>query len=198
MQVQRFELPKNILCLVNTANLAHLFLVWPRFLPFSTYPAQINAMLQMLRANVSETSAQLWKAGHISTVMMGLNFVLLFFLLFASNKWQLYFLIMFSWALRHFLLFLMAEFSKTYIKLSGPCNNSLGLHSCFQGGPARRGEGGYFRKAAVFCISNIKLSHGISIALTNYFDKKPAGFADVFLGFQQRKMCKIYTHSSML
>lgn len=105
--------------------------------------------------------------------MMGLNFVLLFFLLVASNKWQFYFPTMFSWALRHFLLVLMAEFSKTYIKLSsGPCNNSLGLHSCFQGGPIRRGEVGFFRKAAVVRTSNIKLSHGISIALTNYFDKK--------------------------
>lgn len=94
---------------------------------------------------------------------------------------------MFSWALRHFLLFLMAEFSKTYIELSGPCNNSVGLHSCFQGGPIRREEVGFFRKAAIFCISNIKLSHGMSVALTNSFDKIPAGFADVFFRVSTEK-----------
>lgn len=139
-------------------------------------------MLQTLinSLNVSKTSAQLWKTGHTSTVMLGLNFVLLFFPLFASNKWQLYFPTMFIWAFCHFLLFLMAEFSKTYIKISGPCNNSLRLQSCFQGGPVTRREVGFFRKAAVFYMNNFKLSHGISIALTNYFDKIPAGFVDGF------------------
>lgn len=152
-------------------------------------------MLQTLinSLNVSKTSAQLWKTGRIFTVMMGLNFVLLFFLLFASNKWQLYFPTMFSWALRHFLLFLMAEFSKTYIRISGLCNNSQRLQSHFQGGPVTRGES-FFKKAADFYMNNIELSHGISIALTNYFDKIPAGFAD---GLEERKMCKLCTHSSM-
>lgn len=38
--------------------------------------------------------------------------------------------------------------------------------------PYKKRGSRFFRKAAVFRISNIKLSHGISISLTNYFDKK--------------------------
>lgn len=69
MQVQRFELLKNILCLVNTANLAHLFLVWPRFLPF---PSLLNIPSTDKR-NV--TDAQSERERNISTALKGRAYI---------------------------------------------------------------------------------------------------------------------------
>lgn len=50
--------------------------------------------------------------------------------------------------------------------------------------PIRRGKIGFLRKEAVFCISNIKLSQGILITLTNYFDKIQEALQTVFSGIQ--------------